>query len=326
MSQPCRDHSPNRGVGLNFFIATLLCSVPPGFADEPPVELPPPSSSEQAEQTRPPETRPSPEAGEVQGRGFPSAVIPGTVPSTTAHRYVAPTPSLDLIANALTLSYPNSLTIDLNVPANLAVTVPVEISVLYSASGQRLTRTYAPATGTLIRYQDDERDGLPRPMRLDINLRELVPNGQSFHFSPQFTMTPLYDVTVGGLNFFLYADCDAVGKSDIRLEWMSPENKYHYRDFKLKGGDTKFIEFFSWTVRHVSLANLYEPLVRFDERDPGFGYGFNPLPVPGRRLTPQTPKQFEFTLLEGDVGPPSNPGPSTKCKARISYGITRTLR
>lgn len=326
MSQPCRDQTRNMGVGLSLFIATLLCSVPPGFADEPPVELPPPSSLGQAEQAQPSETSPSPGAGDVQERGFSPAVIPGTVPSTTARRYFAPTPSLDLVANALRLSFLNSLTIDLNVPANLAVTVPVEISVLYSASGQRLTRTYAPATGTLIRYQDDERDGQPRQMRLDINLRELVPNGKSFHFSPQFTMTPLYDVTVGGLNFFLYADCDAIGKSDIRLEWNSPDKQYHYRDFKLKGGDTKFIEFFSWTVRNVSLANLYEPLVRFDERDPGFGSGFNPLPASNRRLTPQTPKQFEFTLLEGDLGPPSNPGPSTKCKARISYGITRTLR
>jgi hypothetical protein len=291
-----------------------------------PVEASPPQPPVQAEQSQSPDASPPPQAGEVQERGFPpTAIAPGTVQGTLQSKYLAPTPSLTLVANALQLTFPNSLTIDLRVPGNLPVTVPVEITVLYSTSSQRRTQTYAPATGTLIHYEDDESNGLPRPMRLDINFRELVPNGQSFHFSRQVTLTPLYDITVSGLRFFLFADCDTVGKSDITFEWESPDNKFKSMKFKLKGGETKHIEEFIWQAHHVSLANLVEPIMRFDERDLGFGYGFSPLPASGRRLTPQTPKQFNFTLLEGDIGP-SNPGPSTKCKARITYGISRTLR
>ena len=291
-----------------------------------PGEASPPPSPLQAEQSQSPDSSAPPEAGEVQERGVPPAAIaPGMSQGTVQPRYLAPTPSLNLVANALQLAFPNSLTIDLRVPGNLPVTVPVEISVLYSTSAQRRTQTYSPATGTLIHYEEDESNGLPRPIRLDINFRELVPNGQSFHFSKQLTLTPLYDIAVTGLRFFLYADCDTVGKSDIFFEWESPNNTFKNVTFKLKGGETKHIEEFIWQARNVSLANLVEPIMRFDERDLGFGSGFNPLPASGRRLTPQTPKQFNFTLLEGDIGP-SNAGPSTKCKARITYGISRILR
>ncbi len=230
-------------------------------------------------------------------------------------RYTAPTPSLNLVANAIQFSYPKTTVIDLRVPANLPVTVPVEISVAYSTTGRRLTQTYAPTTGTQIRYVDDIRDGLSRLVRLDIALRELVPNGKSFTFSTQYTMTPLFNITITPLKFFLYSDCDLAGKSDIYLRWTSPDDKNHNIRFKLNGGQTRDIVEFGWSANNVGLANLYEPAMRFNEEDT-IGQ-FTPEKISlSRPLAPPVIKDFNFTLYEDY---------DKFCKARITYRIVLTL-
>lgn len=265
------------------------------------------------------ESIPSAERSDIQERGLlPSKLSPGAVQGGTLMplpRYTALTPSLNFVANAIQLSFPATNTVDLRVPANPAITVPVEISVAYSTSGRRLTETYKPTTGIQIRYADDLRDGLSRLMRLDIALRELIPNGKSFTFSTEFTMTPRFNVTVTPLKFFLYADCDTVGKSDIHLYWASPDGRDHTKEFKLSGGQTREIAEFGWTARNVGLADLFEPGMRFNEKDPIGQF------IPGgitltRKLTPPTIKDFNYIVHEDY---------DKFCKARVTYRIVLTL-
>jgi hypothetical protein len=87
-----------------------------------------------------------------------------------------------------------SISVNLRIPANLPVTVPIEVSVAYNSTAQtqRLTKTYSPATGLTLLYREAEGDGKPRAMRLDITVRELVPMGNPFRSasssrSPRFT-------------------------------------------------------------------------------------------------------------------------------------------
>jgi hypothetical protein len=277
------------------------------------------SVSPGAATTIPEESAPPMEGSDIQERGLlPSKLSPGAVQGGTLMplpKYTAPTPTLNFVANAIQLSFPATNTVDLRVPENPALTVPVEISVAYSTSGRRLTETYKPATGIQLRYVDDLRDGLPRLMRLDIALRELIPNGKSFTFSTQFTMTPRFNVTVTPLKFFLYADCDTVGKSDIHLYWTSPDGRDHMKEFKLNGGQTREIAEFGWSARNVGLANLFEPGMRFNEKDPDGQF------IPGgitltRKLAPPTIKDFNYIVHEDY---------DKFCKARVTYRIVLTL-
>lgn len=265
------------------------------------------------------EPAPSAEGSDIQERGLlPSKLSPGAVQGGTLMplpKYTAPTPTLNFVANAIQLSFPATNTVDLRVPENPVLTVPVEISVAYSTSGRRLTETYKPTTGIQIRYVDDLRDGLSRLMRLDIALRELIPNGKSFTFSTQFTMTPRFNVTVTPLKFFLYADCDTVGKSDIYLYWASPDRRNHTIEFKISGGQTREIPEFGWSARNVGLANLFEPGMRFNEKDPVGQF------MPGgitltRKLAPPTIKDFNYIVYEDY---------DKFCKARVTYRIVLTL-
>jgi hypothetical protein len=329
-----------RSITISIITIALLTAglvsvplVPRLLADEPPIQSPSPTGSGDeagsatgAQEPVSPsvaptteESAPSAEAGDIQERGLlPSKLSPGAIQGGTLKplpRYTAPTPSLNFVANAIQLSFPATNTVDLRVPANPAITVPVEISVAYSTSGKRLTETYKPTTGIQIRYADDLRDGLSRLMRLDVALRELIPNGQSFTFSTQFTMTPRFNVTVTPLKFFLYADCDTVGKSDIYLRWSSPDQQSHEAKFKLSGGQTREIAEFGWSARNVTLGNLFEPGMRFNEQDPMPQYTPKHI-VSDTKLTPPPIKDFNFILHEDY---------DKFCKARITYRIVLTL-
>lgn len=301
----------------------FVCTALVGSADEAPTSAPSPQVPISSPETSasapsvPEEPSQSEGAEDIQERGLPPKISSGAVQGTLKPlpRYTAPTPSLNLVANAIQFSYPKTTVIDLRVPANLPVTVPVEISVAYSTTGRRLTQTYAPTTGTQIRYVDDIRDGLSRLVRLDIALRELVPNGKSFTFSTQYTMTPLFHITITPLKFFLYSDCDLAGKSDIYLRWTSPDDKNHNIRFKLNGGQTRDIVEFGWSANNVGLANLYEPAMRFNEEDT-IGQ-FTPEKISlSRPLAPPVIKDFNFTLYEDY---------DKFCKARITYRIVLTL-
>jgi hypothetical protein len=278
---------------------------------------------------------PPAEAGDIQERGLHQGTTPGLPQGGTASgaesTFQAPTPSLTAVANAIRVTS-KSVSVNLRVPANMPVTVPVEISVAYISpvhSG-RLTKTYAPSTGTVILYHEAEGDRYPRPMRLDISLRELIPNGKFFSFSYQlFTVIPLYDVFISSLSFTSITVCDHVDinwKNDILFRWRSPEGLQ--REIKFHNGlhEKKRIPEFKWARKEISTqARLSEPTVDFYELGllgdytPSLGRGVIKL------LQPGLPERYAFILDKGRAGPPGSPSGSTGCRADIRYDIIRKL-
>ena len=257
------------------------------------------------------------------------AAMPATSPQGPLPqlKIAAPTPSLTAIRNAIRVTS-KSVSVNLRIPPNLlAVTVPVEVSVAYisPAQAQRRTGTYRRTSGLTILYREAEGDGKPRAMGMDITVRELVPNGQSFSISNRFTITPLYRASISPLRFNMFTQCDTVGKSDIKFKWNWPDGQFHEQNFDLGFGETKMVNLFSWGRREFSTtANLKEPVVQFFELDLGAEY-FAPFGSLGTALVPGPTKEFSFVLNEKKVGPPASPIGSTGCKAHISYRIDRNL-
>lgn len=256
------------------------------------------------------------------------AAMPATSPQGPLPqlKIAAPTPSLTAVRNAIRVTS-KSVSVNLRIPPNLlAVTVPVEVSVAYisPAQAQRRTETYKRTSGLTILHRDAEGDGTPRAMRLDITMRELVPNGQSFSFSEQFTLTPLYQAELSPLRFYMFTQCDTVGKSDITFRWKRIGGQLIEQKFDVGFGETKMVNLFTEGRREFSVqANLKEPVVQFYERDLGGEYI---LPIgSSAALVPGPTKEFSFVLNEGKIGPPASPSGSTGCKAHISYRITRNL-
>ena len=269
------------------------------------------------------------EAGDIQERGVLRGVLPGLVAPGATLQITAPTPSLTAIRNAIRITS-KSISVNLRLPANLPVTVPVEVSVGYysPAQTQRKTKTYNPASGLTLLYREAEGDGKPRAMRLDIAVRELVPNGQSFSFSKQFTITPLYDVFVTDLIFFMASPCDRIGKSDYTFSWYSPDGQRHEQKFKLgfdkrKRGITQF----SWARKEIrTQANLREPVVQFVERDLLPSLYDSPFVSSGAALVPGPTTKYHFFLKKETTGPPGQPRYSGGgCEAEITYTIIRAL-
>jgi len=321
-----------------------LLTAPLALANEPPIQSPSPAGSGGEAGTatggQEPESPgagptideasgPPSETGEIQERGILPGVVAPNLQSNSPTQFSAPTLSLSAIRNAMRITS-KSISVNLRIPANLPVTVPVEVSVAYNSSAQtqRQTKTYNAATGLVIGYREAEGDGKPRAMRLDITVRELVPNGKSFSVSKQFTITPLYRASISPLTFYMFTKCDTVGKSDITFQWLWPDRQFHEQKFDLGFGETKTVNLFSWgRVEFSTEANLSEPSVRFFERDPtlpGSPY-HTPLGPSATALVSGPTKKFSFVLNEKAQGPPESPSGSTGCKAQISYRIDRNL-
>jgi hypothetical protein len=279
------------------------------------------------------ESAPPAGAGDIQERGLHQGTTPGLPQGGTASgppsNFQAPTPSLTAVANAIRVTS-KSVSVNLRVPANAPVTVPVEISVAYISPvhAGRLTKTYAPSTGTIILYHEAEGDRKPRPMRLDISLRELIPNGRTFSFSRQFTVVPLFDITISSLRFSIITQCDLITPAnDIRLRWLSPDNRLGKSDFGVDLQERKVIREFAWDVKGISTdtgANLKEPRVIFHEDS--FAGDYQATLALGRHklLDPGQPEFYSFILKENEQGPPGSPSP-TGCYAKFEYHIGRKL-
>jgi len=292
------------------------------FAEEPASSDPAPTMQEEAV--------PPAEGADIQERG----ILPGLVaPSGTLQRadptVSAPTPSLTVIRNTIQVTS-KSVSVNLRIPAGLPpVTVPVEVSVAYISpvQTQRQTKTYDRATGLVILYHEAEGDGKPRSLRLDITLRELVPNGKSFSFSKQLTIIPLYDVLVSRLDFFMGTACDLLGKSDITFIWTSPDDQRHTIKFKLGLGQGRGISDFGSRHREVSTqSKLVAPTMQFFERDLIPDFGYNPMRSGPPLLPGPTKQPFHFVLKAKATGPPGQSSfSSSGCQAEIKYKITREL-
>jgi hypothetical protein len=277
---------------------------------------------------------PSQEAGDVQERGLLQGVYPGVPKGSLAApgiRFNAPTPSLTVVANALMLKMKSSTTV-LTAPPNLPVTAQVEISVGYysPAAANRITQLYVVGSGNRFLYIDQEGDGNPRRLHLDITLRELQAGGQSFSFSWQVDLDPLYDVGIGPLRFLLMSTCDLLGDSEIKLMWHSPDDQLHNSSFSVSPPHEGIhIPAFAWSQREVSTQRIFhEPNMVFYERDPSFG-DFNPNPATSTiKLLPGKTQNFVYYLNERSAGPtipPINLYDHAKCWAQVTYNITRTL-
>ncbi|WP_342348515.1 hypothetical protein [uncultured Nitrospira sp.] len=269
------------------------------------------------------EAVPLAEGTDIQERG----VLPGLVAPGATLQITAPTPSLTAIRNAIRVTS-KSVSVNLRIPENLPVTVPVEVSVAYlsPAQTQRLTRTYSPTTGLTLLYREAEGDGKPRAITLDITVRELVPNGKSFSISKQLAITPLYDVSITNMRFTMSSFCDRLGKNDITLIWLSPDGRQNELKFDAGTHEEKVISQFSWGRRGISTeANLKEPSIQFFERDLIPDASFNPMRV-GAPLVPGLARQiFDFVLNEKATGPPGQAFFSANCQTQIKYLITRKL-
>lgn len=324
-----------RRMALCFIAGVVITTAPvhDTFAVEP-ATSPTPTGSAPTEPSTPapsPEgSSPPPEAGDIQERGL-GLLAPGIQPSGTlslGDRYHAPTPNLNAVANAIRVTS-RSLSVHVLIPANLPVTVPVEISIAYTfpVEYQRLTKTYNPATGLNFLNHGIEGDGNPRTMRLDITMSERVPNGKSFTFSNQLTLIPLYDVFISALRFYMRSQCDLVGKSDITFRWRTPEGLLRIIEFKLGLQGVRDIPEFASSHREISTqANLTEPVVQFLERDPPPHFKYKPPIDPSRTfLVPGSTNDYSFYLSEGEKGPPGLPRYSSGCQAEIRYKISRTL-
>ena len=328
MSQSGRNPAVHLGTAFGLCLATFLCGVLTGFAEEPPT----PTVTKQEQTGRSPQPgQPSARHG-IQERGLPTVVVAPAVPQrrtlSPGDRLSAPTPSVTLVANGIQLKH-KSVTTIVTAPANLPVTVPVEISVGYfsPAGSRRFTQTYASATGNRLLYNDPVADAKPRLMRLDITLRELGPGGQGFSFSLPIDIIPLYDVDIGPMRFYLDHPCDMVGQSEIDLRWFSPEGQLHTASFSMDANPevARHIVEFAWSRHEISAAaDLHEPSVFFYENDPGFSFHPNRAPLQ-TNLLPGTKPNFDYFLNEGSINPQRAFIDHDKCQARVTYAITRNL-
>jgi len=246
----------------------------------------------------------------------------------TVDRYNAPTANLTQIANSLRLRT-RSLTTLITLPANLPVTQSVEVSISYNstAARQRITQLYLRSTGNRFLYNDPEKDGKPRHMRIDVSLREPKPDGDfyTFAFTLQTDLDPLYDVQISPLRFTLLTDCSTFGNSTIDAYWWVPKGFRNGFHFVIPVGGARLLKEFAWFGPEVSARMLYRlPVFWFFSASIWDGSIFDPVAAPnpnlsGVNLIPGKTKTFKYLLHEGTDGV----GP---CDADIEYTISYTLR
>jgi len=268
----------------------------------------------------------------VMTRSSFAALAPGALgnrPTLNAlpPRFNAPTPNLNLIANALVLKT-KSLSILLTAQSGLAVTNPVNIRTTYnsSATGSRWNQyVYDPKTGYRNFHNDPEGNRSKRHMKLDILLTEQQPGNKfvNFPISWEFDLDPLFDVSLTPLRFTLNTSCERFyeGDADIHFLWYAPDaTKYRERAFQSSKGKTTVINEFAWARQEVSAAaNLFFPTFSFYEKDTNV---FSPLqydiPKPTYKLLPGASGYVGRTLKDssGQGG----------CEASIAFDITISVR
>jgi len=178
-------------------------------------------------------------------------------------RFNAPTPNLNLVANALGLKT-KSLSILLTAQAGLAVTNPVNIRVTYnsSATGSRwIQNIYDPKAGYRNFHNDPEGNRAKRHMKLDILLTEQQPGNKQVNFpiTWEFDLDPLFDVSLTALRFTLNSSCERFyeGDADIHFLWYAPNaSKYRDKSFQATKGKTTTINEFAWARRKSAPAPI----------------------------------------------------------------------
>lgn len=244
-------------------------------------------------------------------------------------RYVAPTPSLTIVANAMKLQS-KSLTSVLVVPPGLQLSTPVEINVEYlspASPRQTITQSYVVETGNRFVRQDLEGNGNARRQFMTITLTERPASG----VGPQFTMNwqvdldPLFNVEVSSLRFKLLDDCDWVGKSEVQLAWLKPDKSFGTWKLSRRKGQLVTVSDFAWSGRSISAkSGLVRPYAIFKESDTCvsmvciFGTESPFRPELGD-LPPLVPGRTEAVTV---IKTPAEGG---TCRAEITYPIVYVL-
>lgn len=243
-------------------------------------------------------------------------------------RYVAPTPGLTLIANAIKLQS-KSLTSVLVMPPGLRLSTPVDISVEYlspASPRQIITQAYGAETGNRFVRQDLEGDGKLRRQFMTITLTERTANGAGAQFTLnwQVDLDPLFNVEVSSLRFKLLNDCDWVGKSEIQLAWVRPDKSFGTWNFSRRKGQLVTVSDFAWSGRAISAkSGLVQPYAIFKESDPCLTmdcvFGLQRPFSPERDLPPLVPGRTEAVTV---IKTPKEGG---SCRAEITYPIVYAL-
>jgi hypothetical protein len=297
-------------LSVNFiFIATCAATANAATVTIPATAAPAPTSAQ-----------PSPKAA--------APLFPSVPSAGNKITYAGPTANITEVANHIQVQA-KSLTSLVTVATGLALTQPVTISIGYLSAwptgNNRITQIYAPSSGNNFLYNDQEGDGKPRKLHMDINLSEPKPGGgvYSFNVPVDLALDPLYDVDISPLTFTLITGCSIVGADQIDLGWYAPDevgDRYHRIHFAAQEGETFNIREFSWRRSEVSAAeNLHNV-------GAGVWYGttnFHPIPGFGPIVT------GTGNLVPGKTHR-SDPGLvksiDDDCKATLDYTVTYQLR
>jgi hypothetical protein len=258
----------------------------------------------------------------TQIRRIPGVEAPPPAGNAPPPGRVGPTDNITKVANAIQV-LAKSLTTLVVVMPGLALTQPVTISIGYysPAGNKRITQPYV-ASGNRFLYSDPEGDGKPRQMRMDMTFSENKPGGgiHSYTVPSNLILDPLYDVTIGSLEFWPISACDVVGDYKIQFGWVSPDHQDHRFNFNSSYGQHTTIPAFAWSRTEVSASAKFDmPEMRFYEDDviftgDVFSFAQGSLySLPS--LLPGTTRQVVTTLTEKD----------NDCKASTRYNITYKL-
>lgn len=280
--------------------------------------------------TRPSITRPpippttgGTSAGPMGGVG--GGLTPPSAGSAPPPTFVGPTENITRVANAFSMRS-KSLTIFVTVAQGLQLTQPVTISISTygpQGGGGRVTQYYFPSTGNRFLHQDPVGDGKPRTVDVDVALTEPKPGGgvYSFTFGWRPPLDPLYDVSIGPLDFWLVKGCDVTAVNEIWFAWWRPDGSHQRFSFNTKQNEHTIINAFAWTGAETSAAmNLHMPTMEFREIDVpcfpnftncGFAPGMGPSDV---NLVPGVTRRVFGTLTERG------------CESETYYDITYNLR
>jgi hypothetical protein len=164
-----------------------------------------------------------------------------------------PTNNLTAVANGVSVRA-KSVTAVVTVAAELPVTNPVEVSVLFGT--RRVTQDYVRSTGLRFLFQFPENGGGKRTENILVNLTERTPTGAvPFHFTVPTTIEPLYDVTFSPLTFHVLSDsCTVTCGHDPEVAWMDNAGA-QYQSVSASDGDTRQLTRFARHLTEVGLAS-----------------------------------------------------------------------
>jgi hypothetical protein len=260
----------------------------------------------------------------------PTVMQPTTSTPTVKAGLIGPTGNITKVANAIQVQA-KSLNTSVSVPAGLALSKPVTISIAYlspqpSTGNERRTQIYAPSVGNNFLYSDPEGGGKARKVHLDITLSEPKPGGgiYSFNVPADVMLDPLYDVTISPLVFKLVRGCSNVGANQIDLRWYAPDNsadrKYQTVHFASREGERFTIREFSWARSEVgATANLHKEVVWYEETGIHGGFGPSPGPEPENNLVPGKTRTSSVGLVNSS-------GSTQDCEATLDYTVSYQLR